>query len=96
LHNEQPALIPGCPDIYCPFDTFKSIMSRYYNCDFNDVCGIIEAPNEKCEPSKFENEYVFEVFHVLVTFIVGLILGMLIQKFLTSTLYSASVKAKEE
>jgi hypothetical protein len=51
LHNEQPMLIPGCPDIYCPFNTFKSIMSRYYKCDFNNVCGIVESKNQACGTS---------------------------------------------
>jgi hypothetical protein len=36
--NEKEYVIPGCKDMYCPLETFKSLYQEPLNCDYQTVC----------------------------------------------------------
>jgi len=38
LSNEIPVLVPGCPDVNCPYDVFRGLFQSYLDCDFDKLC----------------------------------------------------------
>eukprot|EP01118_Nematostelium_gracile_P016913 TRINITY_DN7099_c0_g1_i1.p1 TRINITY_DN7099_c0_g1~~TRINITY_DN7099_c0_g1_i1.p1 ORF type:complete len:504 (-),score=114.90 TRINITY_DN7099_c0_g1_i1:44-1555(-) len=47
LHNENEMQVPGCSDLYCPYNELKTIYQdwTFNNCQFDSICGI---KNETC------------------------------------------------
>lgn len=38
LVNEKEVLIPGCPDVYCPFDQLLGLLLVPLECDYQELC----------------------------------------------------------
>jgi len=56
LHNEQEIEFPGCGEMYCPYEKFKSLYQEYLNLNLNQLCGVSSCNiGQECQlPPKVE------------------------------------------
>jgi multiple inositol-polyphosphate phosphatase/2,3-bisphosphoglycerate 3-phosphatase len=84
IHNENEVQIPGCSDMYCPWNQVKTIYQNSVNtCDFDSICGIknetvicppMEPPH--CSNSHAgEAALIITLIFIAAVFIVGGVVG---------------------
>lgn len=49
VNENETQVMPGCPDAWCPLDTFLGIVGGSVGCDWKEVCGVDERG---CEVGK--------------------------------------------
>ncbi|MDP2437823.1 MAG: histidine-type phosphatase [archaeon] len=44
LHNEKEYILPGCPDVYCPYQQFNASLQAALSLDYNTICNYTACP----------------------------------------------------
>ncbi|KAN0041733.1 hypothetical protein ACTFIV_004279 [Dictyostelium citrinum] len=86
-HNELPVLVPGCDEIYCDYEQFKSIFKGIENFKWNSYCNInddgsdSDNGNNGNSDSPGKKSSFFLAIFIPITFIVGGTIGGLFTYF---------------
>ncbi|EFA83154.1 ABC transporter C family protein [Heterostelium album PN500] len=83
-HNEVGVQIPGCDNIYCDYNQFKSVFTEALSFNWTTYCNV-QSNNINSDKSQVESLKIFLGVFVPISLLVGLIVGIVITKFYLST-----------